>query len=119
MAQHGQAVLRCTDLFGRYGGDEFVAILPETDLLTAAAIAERLRVAVAEPAPGRPHCVSGVTISIGVAAVTAGCECIEDLIAQADQALYTAKHAGRNRTRVADEAPAPENISLQVIQSRV
>jgi GGDEF domain-containing protein len=39
VAGHGQAVLRCTDLFGRYGGDEFVAILPETDLLTAAAIA--------------------------------------------------------------------------------
>ena len=47
VAQHGQTVLRCTDLFGRYGGDEFVAILPETDLLTAAAIAERLREAVA------------------------------------------------------------------------
>ena len=53
VALHGQAVLRCTDLFGRYGGDEFVAILPETDLLTAAAIAERLRVAVGEPRPGR------------------------------------------------------------------
>ena len=65
VALHGQAVLRCTDLFGRYGGDEFVAVLPETDLLTAAAIAERLRVAVGEPAPGaaattcrRPPCAS-------------------------------------------------------------
>ena len=121
VARHGQAVLRCTDLFGRYGGDEFVAILPETDLLTAAAIAERLRVAVGEPVPGTPGLppgVSNVTISIGVAAVTPGCDCVEDLIAQADQALYTAKHAGRNRTRVADEAPAPEKISLQVLQSR-
>ena len=121
VARHGQAVLRCTDLFGRYGGDEFVAILPETDLLTAAAIAERLRVAVGEPVPGTPGLppgVSSVTISIGVAAVTPGCDCVEDLIAQADQALYTAKHAGRNRTRVADEAPAPEKISLQVLQSR-
>src|ERR1700761_5249933 len=52
VASHGQAVLRCTDLFGRCGGDEFVAILPETDLLTASAIAERLRVAVGEPTPG-------------------------------------------------------------------
>ena len=68
--------------------------------------------------PGLPPGVSNVTISIGVAAVTPGCDCVEDLIAQADQALYTAKHAGRNRTRVADEAPAPEKISLQVIQSR-
>ena len=121
VARHGQAVLRCTDLFGRYGGDEFVAILPETDLLTAAAIAERLRVAVGEPTPGGPALPCGlgsVTISIGVAAVTPGCDCVEDLIAQADQALYTAKHAGRNRTRVADEAPAPENTSLSLLKSR-
>jgi diguanylate cyclase (GGDEF)-like protein len=121
VARHGQAVLRCTDLFCRYGGDEFVAILPETDLLTAAAIAERLRVAVGEPVPGAPALPCGlhdVTISIGVAAVTPGCDCVEELIAQADQALYTAKHAGRNRTRVAEDAPAPEKTSLRVIQGR-
>ena len=57
-------------------------------------------------------------MSIGVAAVAAGCEGVDDLIAQADQALYTAKHAGRNRTRVADEAPAPEKPPLRVIQGR-
>ncbi len=118
VAMHGQSVLRCTDLFGRYGGDEFVAILPDTDLLTAAGIAERLRIAVAEPAPGMPANVPPVTISIGVAAVAGGCMGIDDLIAQADGALYTAKHAGRNRTRVADEAVPPENTSLRVIQSR-
>jgi diguanylate cyclase (GGDEF)-like protein len=122
VALHGQSVLRCTDLFGRYGGDEFVAILPETDLLTAAAIAERLRLAVGEPAPGAcplPRGMPSVTVSIGVATVAAGGQDIDALIAQADQALYTAKHAGRNRTRVADEAPAPERVSLQVIQGRL
>ena len=121
VASHGQAVLRCTDLFGRYGGDEFVAILPETDLLTAAAIAERLRVAVGDPAPGLcplPRGLPAVTVSIGVAAVAAGSGDIDALVAQADQALYTAKNAGRNRTRVADEASAPEKTSLRVIQSR-
>ena len=121
VARHGQTVLRCTDLFCRYGGDEFVAILPETDLLTAAAIAERLRVAVGEPVPGAPALPCGlhnVTVSIGVAAVMPGCASVDDLIAQADQALYTAKHAGRNRTRVADAAPAPEKTSLRVIQGR-
>jgi diguanylate cyclase (GGDEF)-like protein len=121
VALHGQAVLRCTDLFGRYGGDEFVAILPETDLLTAAAIAERLRVAVGDPAPGvcpLPRGLPAVTVSIGVAAVAAGSGDIDALVAQADQALYTAKNAGRNRTRVADEAPAPDKTSLRVIQSR-
>jgi len=121
VALHGQAVLRCTDLFGRYGGDEFVAILPETDLLTAAAIAERLREAVGEPAPGLcplPGGLPPVTVSIGVAAVAAGGADIDGLVAQADQGLYNAKRAGRNRTRVADEAPAPEKTSLRVIQSR-
>jgi diguanylate cyclase (GGDEF)-like protein len=121
VAQHGQSVLRCTDLFGRYGGDEFVAILPETDLVTAAAIAERLRQAVGEPLPGAPALPCGlhdVTVSIGVAAVAPGGECVDDLIAKADQALYTAKHAGRNRTRIADQAAAPEKTPLRVIQGR-
>src|SRR6195952_5195819 len=113
VALHGQAVLRCTDLFGRYGGDEFVAILPETDLDTAAIIADRLRLSVGEPAPGfcpLPRGLPGVTVSIGVATVAAGGRTIDELIAQADQALYTAKHAGRNRTSVADAVgePAPE-----------
>jgi diguanylate cyclase (GGDEF)-like protein len=112
VAQHGQMVLRCTDLFGRYGGDEFVAVLPETDLLTAAAIAERLRVAVGEPCPGALRSLPAVTVSIGVAAVPAGCGGIDELIAQADDALYNAKRAGRNRTRVADDPPTPERTSL-------
>lgn len=118
VAHHGQAVLRCTDLFGRYGGDEFVAVLPETDLLTAAAIAERLRVAVGEPSPAVPGGSPAATVSIGVAAVAAGSDGIDELIAQADRALYNAKHAGRNRTRVADEAAAPEKTSLRVLQGR-
>jgi len=109
VAQHGQAALRCTDLFGRYGGDEFVAILPETDLDTAATIAERLRQSVGEPAPGcvLPRGLSGVTVSIGVATVAAGEQTIDELIAQADSALYRAKHAGRNCTRVRDDASQP------------
>ena len=122
VAQHGQAVLRCTDLFGRYGGDEFVAILPETDLHTAAAIAERLRVAVGEPMPGAKPLACGlceVTVSIGVAAVAPGCEGVDELLAQADQALYDAKHAGRNRTSVAEAEPAPPGKPpLRVIQGR-
>jgi len=118
VAQHGQAVLRCTDLFGRYGGDEFVAILPETDLDTAAVIAERLRQCVGQPAPGQralPRGVSGVTVSIGVAAVSAGGQDIDALIAQADAALYSAKRAGRNCTRVVDDPPPPEKPPLRVI----
>jgi diguanylate cyclase (GGDEF)-like protein len=118
VAQHGQAVLRCTDLFGRYGGDEFVAILPETDLDTAAIIADRLRQCVGQPMPGPPPLprgVPGVTVSIGVAAVLAGGQGIDELIAQADAALYSAKHAGRNCTRVVDDPPPPGKPPLRVI----
>ena len=118
VALHGQSVLRCTDLFGRYGGDEFVAILPETDLDTAATIAERLRESVGNPAPGvcpLPRGVPGVTVSIGVATVEAGGQTIDDLIAQADTALYRAKHAGRNCTRTTDAPSTVEAPPLRVI----
>jgi len=120
VALHGQAVLRCTDLFGRYGGDEFVAILPETDLDTAATIAERLRQSVGQPAPGPyalPAALPGVTVSIGVATVLAGGQGIDALIAQADAALYAAKHAGRNCTRSAqaEALGVAEKAELRVI----
>lgn len=118
VARQGLDVLRCTDLFGRYGGDEFVAVLPQTDLLTAAAIADRLRRAVGEEPAGLHPGLPPVTVSIGVAAVEAGTHDIDELIAQADQALYTAKQAGRNRTRVADDSTPPEKTSLRVIQGR-
>jgi diguanylate cyclase (GGDEF)-like protein len=121
VAQHGQSVLRCTDLFGRYGGDEFVAILPETDLLTAATIAERLRLSVGELAPGvcpLPRGLPGVTVSIGVASVQSGSHDIDALIAQADSALYAAKHAGRNCTRVTGDPPVLEVPPLRVIKQR-
>ena len=120
VALHGQAVLRCTDLFGRYGGYEFVAILPETDLGTAAIIADRLRQSVGQQAPGPrplPRGVPAVTVSIGVATVCAGGEGIDELIAQADAALYTAKHAGRNCTRVVETDPTlPGKPPLRVIR---
>ena len=109
VALHGQAVLRCTDLFGRYGGDEFVAILPETDLATAAAIAERLRLSVGEPAPGFVPAAARPARGDGEhrrGRRRGGRRRIDALIAQADPALYAAKHAGRNRTRVADDDAA-------------
>jgi diguanylate cyclase (GGDEF)-like protein len=118
VARHGQQVLRCTDLFGRYGGDEFVAVLPETDLLTAAAIAERLRLAVADPEVALADDLPPPTVSIGVAAIAAGAHGVDDLVTQADAALYNAKNAGRNRTRVADDAQAPEKTSLHLLQGR-
>jgi diguanylate cyclase (GGDEF)-like protein len=118
VARQGQSVLRCSDLFGRYGGDEFVAVLPDTDLLTAAAIAERLRLAVADPEAALADELPPPTVSIGVAAVAAGAQGVDELVAQADAALFNAKNAGRNRTRVANDAQAPEKTSLHLLQGR-
>ncbi len=91
--------LRQTDLLGRYGGDEFSVLLPGTDLAEAAEIAERIRGAVARvrlPVSG-PEAVAATTVSVGVAAMDAGDESIDDTFRRADKALYRAKNAGRDR----------------------
>jgi diguanylate cyclase (GGDEF)-like protein len=89
--------LRAGDYVGRIGGEEFVVILPETGTDDAFQVAERLRKAVAaEPAAG-PAGDIGVTVSIGVAALGRPHE-LKTLMANADEALYAAKKAGRNRT---------------------
>jgi two-component system cell cycle response regulator len=91
--------VRAIDLACRYGGEEFVVIMPETSLETAQRIAERLRVHVA----GSPFRVSkvgeplGVTISIGVACTTGADDTPESLLKRADEAVYDAKAAGRNQ----------------------
>ena len=91
--------IRNIDMGVRYGGEEFVIIMPETDLSQAAIVAERIRSAVA----GSPFVASTktgsleVTCSIGIASLNAGFETPEELIKRADAALYRAKHTGRNR----------------------
>jgi len=89
----------------RYGGEEFVVILPDTDRDSAAAIAERLRLAIQAREFENSFAKSGfVTISIGVAACRPGASTdAECLIAPADAALYAAKRSGRNRVRVAPD----------------
>lgn len=95
--------LRHADLLARYGGEEFVALLPLTDTQGAVAVAEDIRQAIA----ARPCVVHGVPIpvavSIGVCAAMpgAGAEGVEALLAASDQALYEAKHQGRNRVVLA------------------
>jgi diguanylate cyclase (GGDEF)-like protein len=88
--------LRATDIVGRLGGEEFAAILPATNLASAALAADRVRVAFEEAArkvDGLP--VEG-TVSIGASATdNAGCN-IDELLAMADKALYAAKAGGRN-----------------------
>jgi two-component system, cell cycle response regulator len=91
--------VRSVDLAARWGGEEFVVVMPETDLANAAAVAERLRLAVAnEPFTVKANGAKlGVTISIGVAAAIAGGDHRDRLLKRADDALYSAKSAGRNR----------------------
>ena len=99
--------LRASDVLARYGGEEFILLLPNTSPTQAAAIAERLREAVAEQAFAfAPKSPLRITISLGLACVPAsrkGAEGISgaELIQRADTALYQAKAAGRNRLVIA------------------
>lgn len=93
--------LREVDILGRHGGEEFVIMLPEIGLARAYKIAERLRAAVAaEPFPTDRGDLP-VTVSLGVTAVSSRTESLEDLLRQADRALYDAKERGRNRVEIA------------------
>jgi diguanylate cyclase (GGDEF)-like protein len=90
------ANLRATDLGGRYGGEEFLVLAPETSRDQAAILAERLRVGVVRRMAGAPH-LPAVTVSIGVATTEIPHDSPEDLVQRADEALYAAKRAGRDR----------------------
>ncbi|HEX9028040.1 MAG TPA: diguanylate cyclase, partial [Anaerolineales bacterium] len=93
--------LREADLLGRYGGEEFIALLPETSLPVARQVAERLRCALGDnPIQCGQDCRVSITLSIGVADNQGECRQTEDLLARADQALYAAKQTGRNRLAV-------------------
>jgi diguanylate cyclase (GGDEF)-like protein len=101
-----QETLRDIDLAGRWGGEEFLLILPGTDLDGGAQVAERIRVALAGrivlSADGTPI---PVTASFGVAATPAGTTASE-LFAAADAAMYEAKRAGKNRVETAPQPVA-------------
>ncbi len=97
--------IRGIDLACRYGGEEFVIVMPETDMAVAATVAERLRRRIAtEPFPiEQGHKNIEVTISIGIAALETADDNAASVLKRADQALYRAKRDGRNRV-VADAA---------------
>lgn len=90
--------LREADLPARLGGEEFVVMLPETPLANAMEAAERIRQAIEQEPPVifEGNSIS-VTASVGVAMLNMGSNDIQSIIQQADDALYQAKHAGRNR----------------------
>lgn len=94
--------LREVDVVGRYGGDEFVILLPETRLPTARVVAERLRRSIARtefPVDGDNGEHVKLTASLGVAQYTEDCEDIDALLDRADQALYRSKQAGNDQVK--------------------
>jgi diguanylate cyclase (GGDEF)-like protein len=92
--------LRRIDLVGRYGGDEFVALLPETPLEKAAPVVERLRARAAQQTLRFEGQAVLVSISVGVAGMDESCLRLETLLSHADEALYDAKQGGKNRVAV-------------------
>lgn len=103
-----KAESRGVDVPARYGGEEFAVALPETGLVGAAEVAERIRIGIeAQPIPmvdGGGEL--GITASLGLATLPINASSIQELIAAADDALYEAKRSGKNRVGNAPAAPA-------------
>jgi len=89
--------VREADIAGRFGGEEFVVILPETGIAEARNVAERLRKAIASTTVWHQTRSIRCTSSFGVAASESGAQELDDLLSLADASLYRAKHKGRNR----------------------
>jgi diguanylate cyclase (GGDEF)-like protein len=105
-----EAIVHCcreADLPARFGGDEFVVLLPETAAAGAAVVAERICQSVPERSVTTQAVTSNVTVSIGIADLNAGrVDTSQDLVSLADRALYAAKQHGRNRFFQAHELAA-------------
>ena len=102
-----KAALRPTDVLCRYGGEEFCILLPGVDALRAAVVSERIRFRVeAQAGPGiRSMPGLRVTSSFGLSSMEFGAPNLKTLMEEADQALYAAKQAGRNKVVRFDEMP--------------
>jgi diguanylate cyclase (GGDEF)-like protein len=112
-AQTVQNQVRACDSFGRYGGEEFLLMLPETAAPEALLLAERVRMAIE-----RLRCADGgseivLTVSIGVAEYRSG-EPIAQTVGRADEALYLAKSGGRNRVMCHGDQDAPLQLASTV-----
>jgi diguanylate cyclase (GGDEF)-like protein len=101
VARHIGAELRARDALGRWGGEEFVALLPDAGIEEARAMSERVRRMVAERAVAVGTFEVAVTISIGLAVLDPARDDALTLVARADAALYRAKANGRNRVESA------------------
>lgn len=110
--------VRSSDLAARFGGEEFVVLLPESDFPSAFGMAERMRRTVEEYVFRITHAqgVLNKTLSIGVSTLNMAGDSPEHLIKRADAALYEAKHGGRNRVMPRLEAAAPSGVpSISIV----
>lgn len=106
-----QTQLRQVDKVARWGGEEFLIMLPQVKASEAFTALERLRLSMgSQTFTGHPGL--NATFSVGLAQARPG-ESLEHLIERADQALYHAKHAGRNRSHVAEHAPEADAVADQ------
>ena len=94
------AVSRSSDVIGRYGGEEFIILLPETPLNGALSMAQRLCDQIASTRMPSERGEIRMTVSVGVAEINQEVNDLETLIEKADQALYRAKQSGRNRVAI-------------------
>src|SRR5579864_6505751 len=101
---------RQSNVVARYGGDEFIILMPETGVEQAHSLAERLRLWLAQDAMLAEHAITG---SFGVASFPAHGFSAEDIIRVADAGMYSAKHAGGNRVSMAEEFGDAEHLAGQ------
>jgi diguanylate cyclase (GGDEF)-like protein/PAS domain S-box-containing protein len=104
VAEIGKTTLRQVDTFARFGGDEFIALLPETGLDQALVVAERLRAIVADQSMTGESSSLRITLSIGMTLAGPDSGGLYTLLKEADLALYEAKNKGRNRVEIFDSS---------------
>jgi diguanylate cyclase (GGDEF)-like protein len=112
VARRLRVAMRTYDSLGRYGGDEFLAVVPGCDPVAATRLAESLRARIDRKAIGTPKGLIAVTLSLGVVALeNLGDVKAEALVRIADAALYHAKTAGRNRVALATAQDIEKELS--------
>jgi diguanylate cyclase (GGDEF)-like protein len=116
IGQRLRGVIRETDVLGRFGGDEFIAVAAVDSVGDAAVLADRIRASIAEPYDELPSVLS-ITASVGVVTVgNDGAPVMDQLIRAADHAMYEAKMAGGDRVALARAETALAPVGLPVVE---